>query len=87
MLSEDHATRSMQRGDRLLVAAVGAMTVLVQHNEQERQYFIGAFTRGHEAHRGLGPGDTLLVVSESAPNGETAVEMPGCGCRAYLAPR
>jgi hypothetical protein len=77
----------MRRGDRILIAAVGVITVLVQQHGQEEQYFIGAFTRGHEAHRRLRPGDTLVVVSDSAPNGEAQVEMPECGCRAYLAPR
>ena len=35
----------MRRGDRILISAVGAITVLIQYNDQEEQYFIGAFTR------------------------------------------
>ena len=74
----------MRRGERLVTVTVSSLSVIVAYNGQQARFSLGHFTRGHEAHRRLSPGDTLVVVTETRANGHTEVELPDCGCRAMI---
>jgi hypothetical protein len=74
----------MRRGERLVVVTVTSLSVVAAYNGQPERFSLGHFTRGHEAHRRIRPGDTLVVVTETRANGQTEVELPDCGCRAMM---
>jgi hypothetical protein len=74
----------MRRGERLVAVTVTSLSVIAAYNGREERFSLGPFTRGHEAHHRLRPGDTLVVVTETRANGHTEVELPDCGCRAMI---
>lgn len=74
----------LRRGEALVTVMVTALAVVLRRNGLEQRFSLGPFSRGHEAHRRLRPGDTLVVVTETRANGHTEVSMPECGCRAMI---
>ena len=83
-VTEGGSGQVMRRGERLFVVTVTSLSVVAAYNGQEQRFSLGPFTRGHEAHRRLRPGDMLVVVTETRANGHTEVELPDCGCRAMI---
>lgn len=80
----DVGSESMRRGEQLVAVTVAALAVVIVRNGSEQRFSVGPFTRGHEAHRRLRAGDTLVVVTDTRANGQTEVELPDCGCRAMI---
>jgi hypothetical protein len=74
----------IRRGESFVVLNVASLSVIATRNGQTARWSLGPFSRGHEAHRRLRPGDTLVVVTETRPDGRTEVELPACRCRAMI---
>lgn len=70
----------MHEGQTLRVKAVtGSMVTF----DSGLSYGLGPATRGHDAHAPLRVGDVLVVVGDSAPNGDTLAKLP-CHCELLL---
>ena len=82
--SASSGTEIIRRGECFVVLNVTSLSVIAARNGQTQRLALGSFSRGHEAHRRVRSGDTLVVVTETRADGRTVVELPGCGCRAMI---
>lgn len=70
----------MRKGQTLRATAVTGNMVTF---DSGLNYRLGPATRGHQAHAPLSVVDVLVVVRDSAPNGDTLVKLP-CDCELLL---
>lgn len=71
----------MHDGQTLRVKAIAGSMVTF---DSGRSYGLGPVPHGHETHAPLSVGDVLVVVRDSAPNGDTLVKLLTCQCELLL---